>query len=484
MSWPKVADVLGWIVLAFTCLMLVPALFALADNNTAAAFGILTSTLFAGFVGGALLISSRGLEGDLGKREAYLLLILVWPLLSLLAALPMVFGTPSVSLINALYDAVSGLTTTGTSAMPDLGALPRSLLIWRSLMEWFGGFLTVLLALVLLSQLSLGGMELVVNALPKGEGDTLPQRLAQTAGDLLWIYGLLTGLGGLLLWLSGVPAFDAVRLAMAAISTGGFFAAEGGGIVAMPWFTRILISALLLFGMTNLSLHWALVRRRGGFYRLHRESSYMVLTIAVVMLGAGIHAWSSPEGAILPIAVARAAEETIWVLSTSGIGVGEDAPLQMLSPLLVVGLLLVGGCSGSTAGGMKFLRTAVLFKQAKRELARLSHPHRVSPLTIGEQRLGNTTIRGVWSFFFVFLLIIGVIAVVLAGTGMSFDQALAYTLAAVTNAGPLVSAISADAPPASLLASGPKILLMGAMLLGRMEFLVLLILLNRSYWRP
>jgi trk system potassium uptake protein TrkH len=463
--------------------MIVPVLFALADNDMGSALGILTASMFSGFVGAALWFSSRGLGGDLGKREAYLLLILTWPLLAALSATPMMFGNPSVSIINALFDSVSGLTTTGMSAVPNIGDLPRSLLIWRSLMEWSGGFLTVLFALVLLSHLSLGGMELVVNALPKGEGDTLPQRLAQSASDLLWIYLLLTLIGGIALWALGMPAFDAARMAMAALSTGGFVADEGNGAALYGWPVRFAISILLLFGMTNLSLHGALLRRRSGLYRMHRESSYMLLTMAIVILGTGALVWFISGKYGLPTTILRTAEETFWVLSTSGIGVSQGR-LEFLPPILVMAMLVVGGCSGSTAGGLKFFRAAVLFKQAKRELARLSHPHGVLPLTAGDQNLENSTIRGVWGFFFVSLGIVAVVALILAGSGMTLAQALAYTLAAVVNAGPMVHAIAGDAPVAYLLDWGQKLCLMLAMLLGRMEFLVLLILFNRSYWRP
>jgi trk system potassium uptake protein TrkH len=384
--------------------------------------------------------------------------------------------------VDALFEAVSGLTTTGASVLPSLDEAPAAVLLWRALLQGLGGFITLLMIVVLLSPLGVGGLDLANSALPRGEGADLPERLAQTAKEMSWVYLALVVACGLLLWLAGMPVFDAICHALSTVSTGGFSTRTGGIGAFASIQIEVVLTAFMLLGACNFTLLWALSNGRLASHRLDAETRYLgyVAVLAVVALTA----LAVVESRAAPVEAARfGAFTAISLLTTTGYASGAGLAVQSVSPALMIGLVLIGGATFSSTGGIKLLRLAVLVKQAGRELARLVHPHGVIRLRLGDRAIGDHHIWAIWSYVFVLALSLAGATVVLAALGLEMETAVATAVATLANAGPAVHLIDPSAPAFAQLSDGTKLFLGLLMVLGRVELLTFFVLLNPSYWR-
>ena len=204
MSFSSVVHCLGWTVVLLAALMILPALTAVLDGNTQLAWTFAASAVLSGFFGAGLALATRRDTIQFGKHEAFMFLVLVWLVLAFFAAVPVYYSGVSREAIDAFFEAISGLTTTGASAFVGLEAMSPAILLWRALLQWAGGLLSVVLAVSLISHLGIGGMEAYHSALPRGEGASLPARMLQTVQDLFWIYVLLTLISAVALWAAGM----------------------------------------------------------------------------------------------------------------------------------------------------------------------------------------------------------------------------------------------------------------------------------------
>jgi trk system potassium uptake protein TrkH len=480
MSLAIVAHCLGWFALAFSAVALLPVLPAVGAGDMNNAGNFLGSAILSAFASCALVFATRGATARFGKNECYLVVVLVWPLLALLGAVPLYVAT-DMSFWQAVFESVSGLTTTGSSIFDDPGSLPTSILFWRALLHWTGGFVTVLLAIVVLSFLGGGGMQQFESALAKGEGVDIPTRLAQTARDLSWVYIVLTLICAVTLWICGVAPMEGLALAFGAMSTGGFEFRDGGVAALNNWPAELVLAMFMLIGAMNMTQHWALMHARLQGYRRAVETRYFLGVVLVVIVVLGVLTWMHTPS--MGLGSLRAGMfQGISILTTTGMTGAADTAVPMPA-ILIIGLVLIGGCAGSTAGGMKLFRVAVLFKQAQRELARLCHPHGVRPLRIARQTVAEATIGGVWNFFFLMVLSIAGVSALLAAIEMPAMPAIATTIATISNAGPLAGAIHGGTPPPSELSTASQAVLVFAMVVGRVELVAFFTLLNPAYWR-
>ncbi len=482
MSYRIVLYALGWSIACLALAMLLPALAAWVegDNDLAWSFG--ASAVLTGFFGGALLAVTSGSGETMDKRESYLFVVLVWIVLAGFGAVPLYFAGPQFAGIDAIFEASSGLTTTGATVLGDLDGVSSAILLWRGLLQWGGGFLTILLVIVLLSYIGIGGLELFVSALAKGEGDSLATRLAQTARALAWVYALVTLACWALLWLAGVPGLEALSLAFSTVSTGGFVTRNGGIAAFDSWAVELILLCFMLFGAVNFSLVWAAFHGRWQHIRREPELRYLLAGAAAVGVALSVYIFVASGHSALG-SLRHGLFAAVSALTTTGFSSTDPQIWVGLSPVLLIGLLLVGASTGSTGGGLKLMRVAVLFKQARRELARLSHPHGVVSLRFGERRITDAVIRAVWSLFFVYILAFAAISLALALLGVDVLTALAAAAVTLTNAGPAMAGIDPAGGGLAAMPPAAKALLCVAMLLGRVELLTLLTLVNPAYWK-
>ena len=487
MSYTNVFHCLGWAVVLIAVLMILPALTAMLDGDTALAWTFAASAVLSGFFGAGFALATRDGAGGFGRREGFMFLVLIWLVLALFGAIPFHFSGYPGRPIDAFFEAISGLTTTGATVFSGLEDMPPAILLWRALLQWGGGLLSIVLAVSLVSHLGIGGMEAYQSALPRGEGASLPARVLQTAQDLFWIYVLLTLLGALALWAAGMSAFEALCHAFTALSTGGFSTRDSGiAAFGSPAIELVLI-VIMLLGAINFTLHWAAFNGRFRVIRDNAELQYLSFAVAFLIVAIVVFSMIDRAEGHVVAEIRENAFMAISALTTTGFRSGRSETaaiaLPMLAPILIIGLVLVGGATGSTTGGIRLMRVAVLFKQAQRELLRLSHPHGVHPLRLGKVRVDNPIVWSVWSFFFILILILAATALALAFFGLAPDVALTAAVLALSNAGPFLHTVAPEAPVYADMADGAKYTLALAMWAGRVELLALLSLLNPAYWR-
>lgn len=486
MSYTSVVNCLGWSIIMLAGLMVFPAMAAIFEGNSHLAWTFSASAILTGFFGASFTLATRRAGGQFGKREGFLFLVLVWLVLGFFGAIPLHFSGIPRAPLDAYFESISGLTTTGATTFIGLDAMSSAILIWRALLQWAGGFLTITLAVSLIAQLGVGGMEAFQSALPRGEGGSLPARILQTMRDLFWIYSLITVVGALALWGAGMSAFEGLCHAFSSISTGGFSTRDDGITSFGAPLVELVLIILMLVGALNFTLYWAAFngqirafRKSVGFYYLSLILAF--LTFLFLLMGAlrwgGNYTLTTFRVEIFT---------TISALTTTGFGngpfKGPAAIATIVPPVLIIGLILSGGMLASTTGGIRLSRIMILLKQAQGELSHLTFPHGVRVLRLGTQRLENSIIRSVWGYAFAFVLALVSIALALAFFGLETEAAIAAATVSISNAGPLLHAIVPEAPDFVDMPDGAKITLILGMLAGRVELLAFLSLLNPAFW--
>lgn len=437
--------------------------------------------------GSAFCLAARKREkATLFHREGLAIVGLCWIAASLAGGLPYILSG-HLNFTDALFESASGFTTTGASVLTDIEAMPKGILLWRSLTHWLGGMGIILLSLAILPLFGMGGMQLYKAEVPGPSPDKLTPRLQDTA-MLLWkVYGLLTIVEIILLMLAGMDAFDAVNHTFATVATGGF-STKNASIAAFPspaiqW---IIITCMFLAGI-NFALHYRLLRGDLAVYRLDREC--MLYTVLVLLGGALITAGLVWQGA-MPFDSLHAAENTIRaayfqavsICTTTGF-VSENFALWPAATLcILLFLMFLGGCAGSTSGGMKVMRIRVLYEVISQEIFRLVHPHSVRHLKMGGRPLAPTVVTGVVGFILLFLCLLFASTFILTIFELDLVTAFTASLTCLSNVGPGLGAVG-PIENFSHLPNAVKWVLTLCMLIGRLEIYAIFILFVPEFWK-
>ena len=473
-------------VLLCSLSLLLPAVIAFATGEPLVA-RMLVYVALGTFASGSMLVALAGRVRRPGTMELLIVNLTVWSVLPLAAALPLA-DLAGLSYGDALFEATSGLTTTGASLLDDVDLVPRSVVVLRSLLHWIGGLLALFTVLVVLAPLGLGGLS----------AQTLPRRSARaTLGDVgrsldllgrvATGYGVFTFVVFLLFLFAGVAPLVALNLSMTAVSSGGFLPFDGAlldvvGPAGMLVFTLALLVAATSIFWHRMVLSWQVAR-----LRRHRES-YLVLLVTLalaVLLYLALNRLSGPGARWSN--VTESVFNAASLVSTSGI---ESRPgvFTLVTLPVVLFVMLAGASAYSTSGGLKLYRLGGMLVQSGQELHRLVYPSGVLPTRFGSQSFDMTLIRAIWSFLVAAVITIAVGAVIVSRSSVTFDAALVATVAAFSGAGPVYEA--GWAPPGSPAWPGwegfdalSKLTLCGVMVLGRVEVLAVVALFSLRYWR-
>ena len=472
-----VLNLLGWAICSLTVLIFVTCLAAVGLGEWPQAGILLVNACFCGFVSGALIIGFRGRAERLGRRHVSILLVAVWTLLPAVAALPL-FALGGFSTFDlALFEAVSGITTTGATVLEDFSGVSKTVLLLRALLQWLGGALTLLTAVLVLAPF--GVLSSPINiTIPGYERDDLAKSVWATARHILPTYALLTLICMILLWLTGIGAFDALCLSFSAISTGGFMPGEGNVSSYGTVLGELVLMLFMLIGATSVLAHRALLLRLPGSHMDNQES----WLLAGVALGASVvlvllMALSPPASGELWGIVRTGVFRAISLVTTTGF---DNAPSGVAGIPFAVILVLcsIGGAAFSTAGGLKVFRVFSMVTQAHRELKRLIHPRGITKAHSAGKPIDVQIMKTIWSMFFVFILAMGVVSIVLGAEGVPVEQAVIAAVSSLSNTGPAIQLTALDAVETSTVHYGqmsafPLLVLSGAMILGRIEFVVM-----------
>lgn len=491
MTYGTILHALGWLILALAAAMVAPWLVALSNGETEALAAFSGGGLTAAFTGGVLVMGFRGGRGEASKPEVIVLVACAWIVAPVFSAIPFWAGDAVTSLTDAYFEAVSGLTTTGATIIQSLDQTERAFILWRSVLQWLGGWGFIVMAAIVLVPLGVGGMQLRVSPLTRGDATVTMDRFKETAEAIGGIYLAFTFTGFLLVWMGGIPPFDALCLALSSISTGGFLPTDAGLSAYDAPLSLFALAVIMLIGASNFATHRAAFKGRQREYREDPEIAYLF----IVVMGAGIFVTIAAASEVSGVLEAFGAGffTAVSLVTSTGMVPANGSALEGLSPIVLIALILVGGATLSTSGGLKLMRIALLVKQSSRELKRLTHPRAVIATRFGSRSLNIQIMKSVWTLFILFLLVYGVIAMLLSSTGLATEGALVAAAAAISNAGPAydiylagqttAASLTALAPPYAFFTDGAKWILIAAMIMGRVELLLLMALFNSEHWR-
>lgn len=479
----RVANVLGKMILVFGFAMLVPLFWSVWMNDGAqTVFG--KSVLIT--IGGGLILwlSTFGYKRELQTRDGFLLVVLVWSVLPVFAMIPFILLLPDLSVSKAYFEAISGLTATGGTALSGLDALPTSVNLWRGEIVWLGGMGLIVLAVAILPLLGVGGRQLLNAEIPGPmKENKLTPRIAETAKGLWAIYTSLT-LGCMIAYRwAGMDWFDAVMHAFTTMGLGGFSSHDASFAYWDSPLIETVAMVFMLFAGINFAAHFLVWRTKSLIpYRYDSEAFSYILIVLLSCLGAALYLWSSNIYPDMLTALRYAAFNVISVATTTGYSNTDYSVWPVLVPLWMLLLSGIATSSGSTGGGIKMIRVRILYKLVYREMISIMHPQAVTPLKVNRNVVSNRIILSVLVFLFVYVASYMIMVLVLTFSGLDFIVAFSAAAACLNNLGPGLGGIGPAGNYASLTDLQISICSF-AMLLGRLEFFTLLVILTPAFWK-
>jgi trk system potassium uptake protein len=471
--------IVGLLSIGFSLTMLPPVLVSLwYEDHQAHHF--LKAFSIAFICGSSVWLLTRHEEAPLRRKDGFVVVALFWTALSLLGALPFLFG-PHLGFVDALFEAVSGFTTTGATVITNLEVLPRSILYYRQQLQWLGGMGLVVLAVAILPLLGIGGMRIYQAETPGPMKDEkIAPRLTHSARTLWTIYVLLTTSCALAYWLAGMTPFDAIGHSFSTISTGGFSTHDASIGYFHSEVIESIATVFMLAGGINFSIHFLALRDKNPlpYLRDVEVRMFLVFVLTAVLLVAGM-LWLTGVYPGLSHAVVNAYFEVVSIITSTGFGAEDFTAWPLFLPVFLIFISFIGGCGGSTAGGMKVMRVLLLMKQGLREVDTLIHPRSIKPIKIGGRVLSERTVEAVWGFFAVYILVFVVLTLAMMATGLDQISAFSAIATSINNLGPGLGEVAYNF--ADVTAAG-KLISATAMLLGRLEIFTILVLFSPSFW--
>ena len=472
--------ILGLLLMLFSLTMLPPiGISVIFEDGQIPLFGAAAGLIFgAGFIS---WLPARRQKRDLRIRDGFVITVLFWLVLGSAGSVPLALSEQlNLSMTDALFESISGLTTTGATVIVGLDHLPKSVLFYRQQLQWLGGMGIVVLAVAILPMLGIGGMQLYRAETPGPVKDAkLSPRIAETAKALWLIYLSLTAACALAYWISGMEIFDAICHAFSTIAIGGFSPYDASiGHFNSVSIETVAIVFMVISGM-NFSLHFIAWHNNSLKHYLHDPEwkTYLLFLFGLSLL----ISLALVENGTYPVheAFRKGIFEVVSIATTTGFTTANYANWPTFIPFLLLMSAFIGACAGSTGGGIKIIRMLLLYKQGSREIKRLIHPNAVIPIKLGRKPVGSRVIDAVWGFLAAYVLIFAVLMLVCMALGEDPITAYSAVGACLNNLGPGLGDATLNY---STLSDGTKYVLSFAMLLGRLELFTLLVVLSPSFW--
>lgn len=492
MNYRLVAKYLGHFTLALGLLMLPSALCAVLFRDWASLISIAESIGVAMAAGAALTAIGYRAPDRMFQREGLALVGIGWLFMAVIGALPYVFSG-TLDPVDAYFESMSGLTTTGATVLVDIEAVPESILFWRAFSHWIGGMGIIVLFIAVLPYLGAGGKQLFKSESTGPDPRGLRPRIKDTASVLWKIYVGLTAVQTVLLMLAGMNLYDALTHAFSTVATGGF-SPRGESIAAFDSMViEIIIIVFMVLAGSNFGLYFTMLRgdRLALLKNTEWKAYILILAIASALIAinlmgvqgqaAGAGAARAPDYAPGE-AIRHATFQTVSIMTTTGFVTKDFDYWPYFSRVLLVLLMFSGGCAGSTAGGIKVVRFIILLKMAYWRLESTFRPKTVRPIRINGQVVDDGTQRTVYAFFFLHMVVFGTGCLFISLLGMPFETAVTAVIASLNNIGPGLELVGAVESYAPIPAPG-KVFLSICMAMGRLELFSIAVLLIPSFWK-
>lgn len=463
--------------------MMMPAALDFLDNSTDMMhrfFMVSGATISCGLIGKQIF--KTNLE-PLRPKEMFLTTSLVWLAFSFFSALPFYYSTYNISFTDAFFESVSGLTTTGSTILSGLDTMDRGLLLWRSLIQWLGGIGIVVVALTVFPTLHIGGLYFFTTESSEKSDKSAP-KISQTLRAIIMFFLLLSGGCALSLWIAGMGIFDAVNHAMTAIATGGFSTKDASiGYYhnpAIEWILSFFMCAAglpLIIGLLIWKRKWHAIKNN------EQIKTYFWITFWTIAL-LSLYRWYHSADTIFFTDIVRSTVfSVISVITTTGYVTENYMLWGNFAIVFFLLLLMTGGCTGSTAGGVKMFRYSIIFKTIRTRLKSMAQPHGVFIPRYGDKPINDDLFIGIMVFIGVFFLSTALITLLLALTGLDLTTCLSGTLTALSNVGPGLGTMIGPDKTFAALPGMAKWILSVAMLMGRLEFMTIIMVFTPYLWK-
>ena len=439
-------------------------------------------TLLAGVIG--LLIGRRA-ESRMGEREGYLIVAMVWVVFSAFGLLPYYLSGQVPSFTDAWFESMSGFTTTGATIIPDLKVITHGLLFWRSLTQWIGGMGIIVLSIAILPIFGLNGMQLYAAEVSGLTYEKVSPRIADTAKMMWSIYVLLTVTEVVALWFCGMDMFDAICHSFSTIATGGFSTHNN----SLEYYDSAAIHYTVTFFMFISGINFVLLiyLLRGKARNFFQDEELRWYSVAVlmftVMLTVGLYiARPGWTGLHMERAFRDSIFTVISAMTSTGYTISDYMYWPVVAWVVIFFLMLTGACAGSTAGGIKWVRLAIILKNGVAEFQRRIHPNAIIPVKLNEKNVPQQTINNIMAFLIFYIFIIVITVVIFSATGVNFDESIGAAVSAIGNVGISIGQFG----PAGTYAEFPTVakwVMSFVMLVGRLEIFTVLLLFTRALWR-
>lgn len=482
MKLSAIAKIMGLFLVLFSISMLPPILVN-AIYHQASSYEFYIAFIVTFFTGLILWLPFQHYHIELKVRDGFIVVVMFWIGLSLFGCLPyLLTHVINLSFTDALFESISGLTTTGSTILTHIDTLPNALRFYRQEEQFIGGMGIIVLAVAVLPMLGIGGMQLFRAETPGPIKDVkLTPRIQETAKTLWYIYVGFVLVCMLCYWFAGMSFFDALGESFATISTGGFSMHDASfGYYESPTLNLIAIFFMLLSSI-NFALHYTVLQKKSllTYFRDVECRTYLIMVTCIFLIVFSILAWHHYYESEFDV-FTDSLFDVVSIVSTTGFTSSSFAYWPSFLPILMMVGGIIGGCAASTAGGLKVVRFILLNKQGIREIHKLIHPKAIFTIKFGKRVLPEAVVEAIWGYIAVFIFVFVIMILILSANGLNLETAFGATVASVGNVG---AGISAVAENCSQLNNVCKWVLMAGMLLGRLEIFTVLVLLSPVFWR-
>jgi trk system potassium uptake protein TrkH len=475
-----IVRIIGFLLVVEGAAMLIAFLVALIYNGTDIS-ALLQSTLICAGTGSLILFFTRKARKDLGKREGFIIVTLVWIVFSFFGSLPFIISKTIPNLTDAFFETMSGFTTTGSSVLTDIESLPYGILFWRSMTQWLGGMGIIVLSLAILPIFGIGGMQLFAAEVPGPVADKLSPRIQSTAKNLWFIYVFFTLSETILLWIGGMSLFDAINHSFTTMATGGYSTKQASIAYWTSPFIQYVITFFMILAGMNFTVSYLILI--GKFKKAidNEELKYYLLFIAgfTLIIFAGL-LFTTQLG--VEQAFRDALFQVATIITTTGYATVDYLHWIPFLTIVLFSVFFFGGSAGSTGGGLKIMRIVLLLKNSYYELRRIIHPNAIIPVRFNNKPVSDQIISNVLAFFMFYMVIFFASSILLMLVVPDLPSAMGAVATSLGNIGPGLG-IFGPAENFSALHPAGKWFLSFLMLLGRLELFTVLVLFSPAFWR-
>ena len=480
MNFRSVLYIIGLLISALGCMMLIPAMVDLLHNNKE--WSIFASTGIISFLMGiTIILAFRNRETKIGSKETFLLSVLSWIFLAAISALPLYLSNLNLSYTDAFFEATSGITTTGSTILANIEDASKGILIWRSILQWLGGVGIIVMAVAALPLLHMSGFQLFFSEQAE-PSDKLKERVKNLATSIIIIYLIFTFICALLLNIAGMSLFDSICHSMTTIATGGYSTQNN----SIGHYDSLSIEIVIIFGMIIASLPFILFVKmynndiKSLFWDKQVKGFFFLLLVSIFIIAI----WLNTKLNFNFIEALRvSAFNVISIITGTGYSTENFSKWGGFAIGLLFILMLVGGCTGSTTGGIKIFRIQILFKVIIQQIQKVIRPHQIVKITYSKALIDDKTTLSILALIFLFIASVFIIAAILYFIGLDLLTAFSAAATSIAVVGPGLSAEIGPTGNFNSLPNQAKWVLSAAMIIGRLEFLAVLILIMPSFWK-